>query len=330
MAAPAVPIILLTGFLGAGKTTLLNRLLRLPALTGTAVVINELGSVGLDQHLAEAAREAPVLLEGGCVCCSARDGLAETVLDLLARAGRGELPALTRIVIETTGLANPGPVIGALVHAPALRGRAALSLVLTVVDGQHGLSTLERHPEALRQAAAADRLLLSKTDLAEAPALAALAARLAALNPGTEQLALDPGGDLATQVESLLAAPATGGRWLTPLFLPVAAEGAHGGGVESVVLRFDTPIRLAALGLWLELLQSIFGEDLLRLKGLVQTREHAFPVVVHAVQGMLYPYQALREWPDPARDSRLVLIGTGFSERALEALRQQWARLAAA
>ena len=205
MQSAAIPLTLLTGFLGSGKTTLLNRLLPQPALGRCAVVINELGAIGLDHLFVSTSRDETIaLLENGCLCCGVRDELAATVTDLLQRRTRGEIPAFERILIETTGLARPGPVISLLLGDPALEGRLQLDGIVTTVDAKHGAAQLARHEESRQQVAVADRLLLTKAELVDAPALADLEAALEALNPGAPRIPVRNGEIDAQQLLDIL------------------------------------------------------------------------------------------------------------------------------
>ena len=298
------PVTLLTGFLGAGKTALLARLLRWPALRDTAVLINEFGEVGLDHLLVEPLQGEVALLRGGCVCCSIRGDLKAALIDLHDRRRRGLVPDFRRVVIETTGLADPGPAIATLVADPVLRHAFAVGAIVTVVDAVNGARTLDSHEEALRQAASADRLVLSKTDLAEPAVTAALRARLAALNP------VAPVTDLTLDDEpeaALLTDDPTGEgsarRWLCAE-IPAARHGPVGS-----VLIESGPVDWTRFGLWLGMLLNRHGARILRLKGLVAVEGADTPVVIQGVQHLVHPPRHLPAWPDGTARTRLVLIG---------------------
>jgi G3E family GTPase len=306
---------LLTGFLGAGKTSLLKRLLRQPELSETAVLINEFGEVGLDHLLVEEVDEDLVLLKSGCVCCTIRGDLKEALARLHGRRQRGEVPAFSRVVIETTGLADPAPIVATLAADPMLRHHFRLGNVVTVVDGLSGERNLDDFPEAARQAAAADRVVLSKIDLAEAGAVNRLHRRLAALNPAAQIVEADE----ETEAEALLltqdlgshdASLAEAERWMK-------AGEDHGhhpgrsrhGDIRSFVIEREAPVDWLAFGLWLSMLLNRHGERILRLKGLVRVGGQAGPLAVQGVQHLVHKPVHLERWPGDDRRTRLVVIG---------------------
>ncbi len=298
------PVTLLTGFLGAGKTALLARLLRRPDLRDTAVLINEFGEVGLDHLLVEPVQGEVALLRGGCVCCGIRGDLKAALIDLHDRRRRGLVPAFRRVVIETTGLADPGPAIATLVADPVLRHAFAVGSIVTVVDAVNGARTLDAHAEAVRQVACADRLILSKTDLAEPEAIASLRAQLAALNPvaPVTDLTLDD------EPESALLTDDPTGQGSARRWLCAEVPAASHGPVVAVTIE-SGPVDWTRFGLWLGMLLNRHGARILRLKGLVAVAGVATPVVVQGVQHLVHPPRHLSAWPDGTARTRLVLIG---------------------
>ena len=304
-----VPISVVTGFLGSGKTTLLARLLRDPALARTAVIVNEFGEVGLDHLLLEASDEEIVLLEGGCLCCKVRGDLVRTAGELLARRARGEA-AFDRIVVETTGLADPAPILQALMTDREIAGELRLDSVIATVDCAAGGATLDAHPQSVKQAALADRIVLTKTDLADS---SALAERLHRINPSAPQLiarhgAVDPG---------LLF----GSAERNPVF---EESHAHTDGVTTFCLRRSEPLHAATLSLFLQVLAEHCGEKLLRLKGLVDVVESpGRPAVIHGVQHVFHPPAWLDGWPDDDRTTRIVVISQGLDAGWLQDLLEE-------
>ncbi len=300
---------MVTGFLGCGKTTLIGRLLPDPRLSDTAVIVNEFGEVALDHALIASSTESFIQLTTGCLCCAVRTDLVRTLLELEGRREAGEI-AFARVLVETSGLADPAPILAALMSDGALAGRFAIGAVATLVDAELGEATLERHPEARRQVAMADRILLTKTDRA-APS-AALRARLAALNPA------------ATPVQG----PVDAGWLLAPAarlpqdFPPVAL---HTAGINSATILRTEPVPALALTLLIQALAEHCGARLLRLKGLVDLAEFpGRPAVIHGVQHVFSAPEYLPAWPDEDRTTRIVLIGEAlpphFAARLLDAI----------
>lgn len=317
-----LPVTIVTGYLGSGKTTLLNRVLRERALARTAVVVNEVGAIGLDHLLIAAPEENLITLASGCLCCSVRGELVTTLSDLWRRREGGELPPFERVLIETTGLADPVPVLQTLVADDQVGPRYRLDGVVTLVDGVHGAAQLDAHREALKQVALADRLLLTKCDLAPAAALDALEARLAAINPGARRLRVRRGRVAARELIGLGARDQRAtllSRWLRHLAYARAAErGAawHESGIDAFALFVERPVTEAGLAAWLHLLGSLRGANLLRMKGLLNVAGR--PVAVHAVQSLIEEPIALARWPDAERRSRLVFITRGIERAAIE------------
>jgi G3E family GTPase len=310
-----VPVSVITGFLGSGKTTLLARLLRDPALARTAVIVNEFGAVGLDHLLVEASDEQIVSLDGGCVCCTVRGDLVRTAGDLLARRAAGTVAPFERIVIETTGLADPAPILHALMTDRVVADALSLESVITTVDAAAGAATLDAHPESVKQAALADRIVVTKTDLSD-PAATGLAERLQALNPGAPKLTAVHG---AVDAHRLFG----GGlrRWLGAEAMHASAGHRHNDAIASFCLRRTAPLHAATLSLFLQVLAEHCGARLLRLKGLVDVLESpGRPAAIHGVQHVFHPPVWLDAWPDADHATRIVVIALGLDPRWAQAL----------
>jgi len=299
--ASKLPVVVVTGFLGSGKTTLISRLLEHPALGETAVIVNELGEVGIDHHLLRRVDERTVLLKNGCVCCSLRGDLAEELRELLSRRERGEIPRFERVVVETTGVADPGPVAYTLLAEPVVRHHYRLESVVATVDAVLGL----RGPESVRQVAAADAVVVTKPDLAEPGPLVEALGRL---NPAADVAAASFG---AVEPARLFA----GSEREPPL---VAPSPAHvGEEIRAVSVVLDEPLDWTAFGIWLTMLLQARGQDVLRVKGLLDVGGDG-PVLLNAVQHVVHPPVHLDAWPDGDRRSRLVFIGRGLDASAIE------------
>lgn len=304
-----LPVGLITGFLGSGKTTLLGSLLRQPAMGETAVIVNELGAVAIDHHLLRRVDERTVVMDSGCVCCTMRGDLAEELRDLLSRRERGEIPPFGRVVVETTGLADPAPILYTLLSEPVVRHHYELEAVVTTVDAVNALAQLVRQHEFVKQVVVADRIVVTKTDLVDRPEIAVLVARLRTLNPAAEIFEASFG---VVAADALLAPVQRDLR-------EVEAEDApHDGDVHAFALSFDRAVDWPAFGIWLTMLLQSRGEDVLRVKGLVNVGAPG-PVVLNGVQHVVHPPIHLDAWPDDDRTSRIVFIARGLDREALEA-----------
>lgn len=335
-----IPVSLLTGFLGAGKTTILNRLVRNPALAKTLVIINEFGSIGIDHDLLAMSEEDVVVeMSSGCLCCTIRGDLVRTLRDAPWRFARGGVCWFDRVVIETTGLADPAPILHTLMTDERLVTLYRIDGVITAVDAVNGLTTLDTQEESRKQAAVADRLLLTKTDLATPEAAAAVEARLRLLNPGAPLIRtfdglVEPG----RLFDAGLYNPATKSidvqRWLNA----EAYKGGHShdhhhdhghahhhhhdinrhdASIHAVCLAFDEPLDAEAFDFWLHTLMMLKGPDVLRIKGIVNIAGMDKPMVLHGVQQIFHPPVMLDAWPSEDHRTRMVFITRGLDEATL-------------
>ena len=296
-----IPVHVLSGFLGSGKTTLLNRLLASPALGDSAVIVNEFGEVAVDRAMITEAAEEMMILKSGCICCSVRGDLVDSLSDLAGRRNVGAVPPFARVILETTGIADPGPILQTLMTDPALVGRYRAASVTTTVDSINGTGQIDRHEEARRQIAAADRIVLTKLDIADAGAEAALKEKVARINPACPILpgvAVDAG---------TLTAP------MDPAVRHVD-DNAHGhaSGIAAHCIVIERPLRWAGLVRWLDSLTALRGSDVLRIKGIVRTQEFDRPIAVNGIHHLLHPPTTLDAWPDGRRETRLVIIADGI------------------
>lgn len=313
----SIALNVITGFLGSGKTTLLKRLLEDENMGDTALLINEFGDVGIDHLLVQEVAPDTVLLPSGCICCSIRGELKDALIGLLERRARGEIPAFRRVILETTGLADPAPILATLGMDPHLRGRFHIGLVVTLVDPSHAALQERLHPEWMAQVAAADRLLISKTDVVDAEQLHALRTHLQAINPAPIVHTADiHSGDQLLLGEGLRSAePAQEvARWQLQR---VQSTPARHGDVKVCCLTFERPVDWVGFGVWLSMLLRCHGERILRVKGLLNVNNSQAPVVIHGVQHCLHTPVHLPQWPSDDRTSRLVFIVRGLDPAQL-------------
>ena len=330
-----IPVSVLTGFLGSGKTTVLNRLLRDPAMARAMVIVNEFGEIGIDHELVESAADDMVLLQSGCLCCTVRSDLIETIQALLLKRERSELPEFDKVVIETTGLADPAPILQAVMTDPWVTDRLRLDGVIATVDAAAGEATLDRHMEAVKQVAVSDRLLLTKTDLVEQDQRRAVERRLRALNPAAPIIhTLD--GEIGPErlFDVGLYNPATKSldaqRWLDDEKYRSASREKHDGHgyhaadvnrhdshISAVCMVVNEPIPGDALDRWLGSLFHLKGPDLLRIKAIVNVAELPGPMIIHGVQHFIHPPAMLKRWPSDDRRTRMVFITHDIDEQVL-------------
>ena len=307
-----IPLHVLTGFLGSGKTTLLNRILRDPAWADSAVLINEIGTVSIDHHLVDRIESQDgldiVVLKGGCTCCALRGDLVAGLRELYRRRAEGLVPPFRRVVLETTGLADPAPVLFTLSADPALRHKFARGVVATTFDATHGPAQLARHPEARKQVALADRIVLTKTDL-EGADVRALSTAVRRINPAAAILdtqdAATPAGLLEHE-----------GSLSTGFHAEALPD--HSSDIASVAIVLDRPLAWAPFSVWLSLLLHAHGEKILRHKALLDVVGSPGPVVLDGVHHLIYPPRHLDAWPAGPRQSRLVFIAQGLRMERIE------------
>ena len=333
-----IPVTIITGFLGAGKSSLLNRILKDPATSDTAVIINEFGEVGIDNLLVESSGDTLVQLSNGCLCCTVRGELVDTLASLMDAMQTGRMTPIRRVVIETTGLADPAPVMQSVMGHPVMAQSFELDGVITVVDAVNGCSTLERHVEAVKQVAVADRLIISKTSMATREKLLDLHARLDRLNPRAVRMDTDaPEAATASVLQNGLYDPTTKiadvDRWLRDEMASSHHAhdhhhhhdhghhhhhdvNRHGADIRSFSILHDRPIDPAAIEMFVDLLRSAHGEKLLRMKAIVALSDNPDrPLVLHGVQSIFHPPQRLAAWPEGSdRRTRMVLITQDLPE----------------
>ncbi|MBT4491469.1 MAG: GTP-binding protein [Rhodospirillaceae bacterium] len=332
----SLPVSVITGFLGSGKTTLLNRLIQHPNMAKTAVVINEFGEIGIDNMLVEKVDDDIVLMSSGCLCCTIRGELVDTLKDLFKRRAKQEIPDFDRLVIETTGLADPAPILHTLMSDPFLMGRYRLDGVISTADAMLALDTMEQHEEAVKQAAVADRVVITKVDMADDDAIAKLEGQLRRLNPAAaihhaahgeiDPMLLFNAGLYDPETKSLDVQ-----RWLKAEAYDddhghehedehehEHDKNRHSDQIQAYCVYLEERLPWEQVASWLELLTTYRGDDILRIKGMLNVAESETPVVVHGVQHMFHPPVQLDAWPDDDHRSRIVFITRGLTRDVVE------------
>ena len=323
-----LPVALITGFLGSGKTTLLNRVLGDPRMARSLVLVNEFGEVGLDHLFMEQVGGDMVLLQSGCVCCTIQGDLDRTLRDIAKRRAAGTAPPFDRVLLETTGLADPAPILQLLLNNPMISHDYRLDGVIATVDAVNGARQLDEHPEAVKQAAVADRLLISKTDLAEINASAALRARLEELNPGAALYEVVDGDiDPALLFDSGPFDPVGKSNGVRAWLNAEAHDhhhhhvdrSRHDAHIASFCLTFEEPLDWNRFNEWLMAVRASWGDKLLRVKGVLNIVGEEQPLVIHGVHRTFHPPTLLARWPDADRRSRLVFITRDLGRTVVEA-----------
>ncbi|MDR2523691.1 MAG: GTP-binding protein [Synergistaceae bacterium] len=308
------PIDLITGFLGSGKTTLLGRILESEEFHGTSVIINEYGKVGLDHRLIRRINERTTLLAGGCVCCNRREDLVSELSDMLNAHQSGELP-LDRVIVETTGLADPAPILFSILTHPVLIHNYFIETVVVCLDSANGETHLDNNPESIKQIAAADKVVITKMDIGAPEAVARLKERVLSINPAVKILEARDG-----RMKDPFLMPEAGRADFSRI-LPPNSGSAHSSGVRNVAIQFDKPLNWIAFGIWLSMLLQKHGEKMLRVKGIVDVGEKG-PIVLNGVQHIIHPPQHLDDWKNyETRNSQIVFIMRDIEpERLMDSL----------
>ncbi|MEH6545692.1 MAG: GTP-binding protein [Sneathiella sp.] len=321
-----IPVNIVTGFLGSGKTTLLKEILTRPEFSDTAVIVNEFGEIGLDHILLEEVEEGILLLQSGCVCCTIRSDLQETIRGLQKKVSEGLIPEFRRLIIETTGIADPAPVVSTISSEPVINKHFYIGNIICTIDSVAGISTLSSAPEAAKQVAVADRILVTKTDMVTADMMVPLLDRLLELNPSAshrkstgrnfdaKHLFLDEFRDAATGTDEALAML---GRNDNVADMRKKEPSVSPHMIKSFCLESSAPIDWIAFGVWLTATLHVHGEKILRVKGILDVYESSTPVFINGVQHTMHPPIHLDRWPDKRRSSQIVFITRGLSEELI-------------
>lgn len=327
-----IPITVITGFLGSGKTTLLSSLIKNDKMANTAVIINEFGEVGLDHLLVEHSKENIIELESGCICCTIRSDLQKTLLELISKRLKGDVNQFNRLVIETTGLADPVPIVHTLINSFDLQKNYFLDGVITLVDAVNGGKTLDAYPEALKQAAMAELIILSKTDLTDNETKTSLVNRLKAINPSVKIILGNFGAVSISEIFGYNAYDPYGkskdvNEWLAIEKIEKHQHhqhendvNKHDDNVQAFAITKDAPVNMIAFALFRDLLKAQMGSDLLRVKGIINISGKEFPAVIHGVQHIFHPVQWLDVWPSKDRRTKLVFITRNVRKAEIEDL----------
>ena len=322
------PINIITGFLGSGKTTLLKGLLGAPDLADTAVLINEFGAVGLDHELVQNVTESTLLLDNGCLCCAIRGDLQGALRDLLSQRQSGQVPYFKRVAIETSGLADPAPIAYTLLAEPVLQHHFRLGGIITTVDAVNGTAQLQRFPESVKQVAMADRLIVTKTDLAEPEQINALHSSLRRLNKSAQIVEvaegdIQPAALLTDDMYDDEGRSREIEHWLAANSGGESGEAAlvhdHADHIHSFALTYPAPLDWTAFGIWMSMLLHRHGDNVLRIKGLLNVAGGPTPGLINGVQHIVHPPSHLPDWPSGNRQSRIIFIVRDMEQATIEA-----------
>ncbi len=325
-----LPIHIITGFLGSGKTTLLNQLLQQPGMEETVVIVNEFGEIGIDHLLVKATTENMVLLEGGCLCCSVRTDLVNTLEDLFHKQACKKIPKFKQIIVETTGIADPAPILRTLINDPFIARHYRLGVIITTVDAVYGTEQLDEYQESVKQAALANMLIVTKIDLVDAAKLAVLKQRLRGLNPSASidelnlnEQKLDPRSLFERDCYNPETQRLDVNRWLQADIYsdnqsPPSLNHIHDAYIKSFCIEHDEPLHWLTLEHWIQQLTRLRGKDLLRVKGIAYTYETDLPVLIQGVQHIFQPPVTLDAWPTDERRSQIVFITRNIEKTTIE------------